>query len=36
VSACSEFLAEFRSNNAAAAVGRIYRDADVQVVRLWP
>ena len=29
VSACCEFFAEFRSDDTAAAVGRIYRDADV-------
>src|SRR6185369_8311637 len=29
VTACSKFFAELRSNDAAAAVGGIYRDADV-------
>jgi hypothetical protein len=31
VTACSEFLTEFGSNNAATAVGRINRDADVHL-----
>src|SRR6185436_19647901 len=29
VTACGEFFAEFRADDAASAVGRIYRDADV-------
>ena len=29
VTACGEFFAEFRADDAATAVGRIYRDADV-------
>jgi hypothetical protein len=33
--ACSEFFAEFGSNDAATAVGRVNSDADVQVLGLW-
>ena len=33
VSAFGEFFAEFRSDDAATAVGRVYRDADVHCAK---
>lgn len=35
VSAFGEFFAKFRADNAATAVARVYRDADVQLFGLW-